>query len=434
MINGKQEDTRDLVRQTIFVVAILAALLLSSRFSRAQVQDLVEAPVDDHVENPVQDQANGDVQDQANGDVQTRTNGDIQDQLADQAQERNPIQKLPQVQIQPPTIKRPPLPKSDVALQWSVAAEKNHACQAIQDRDFYRPLVLGLQPGLFARPWQLQLRLSHKRRQDPPVEIYVESLERENGKRNILARRINLFDARRQGTHLLNFEFPFTGTVPAIGDYREISVAVSVYTAAHKKYSFVNNIYVLAKKDSLRVYDFNRSCVKSLPPMIMGDVIKAPPGGIYAQDVLHEDLIDVESGGIVTDMSRYLSVGYYVANNAEIAVTSGMPTFAYSFTPADTTIKNDRHELKTQVTFRFHENEVGYLVANHAQQRSPYQDLRFDVCGRLERMKPLWKWQEKILPSFGFLVLAANEEGRMNLMEEKLKQYPHYNTCKKEDL
>ena len=163
--------------------------------------------------------------------------------------------------------------------------------------------------------------------------------------------------------------------------------------------------------------------------MVTGEPVKSPAGGIYPQDILHEEFVDDEDSHIVNDMSRYLSVGYYVPNGRSVSITNGTPTFAYHFVPALQKTETRRRSLRTQHTFRIRQGEVGYLVAMPAQKMNPYQELRFDSCGRLDPLRSSWTWEEQIIPAFSLLILPEAEEGQFDLIEKKLNEYPKYNTC-----
>lgn len=321
-----------------------------------------------------------------------------------------------------------------IKLDWSVAGEEETACLPSSPTDFRRPMVVGLGKNLFRNTWQLHLRLENRDLRNPVETIFVDALEKETGKMSSFSSTASHSPHGSRALQQFSYSIPLEGSVPKVGDFREFSLAVRVFQKNGRRSEFVNSVYVLSNKDSLRIYDFNRSCLKSMPPMVISEGIKAPQGGIYPQDYVHEELLERIEGKMVTDMSRYLSVGYYVPGGTDVAVTNGTPTVAYNFYPADQRMELRRRQVKAQVTFRFYQDEIGYLVSKPAKKYSPYQVLRFDTCGRLQRVSKSWVWDEQVVSAFALVVLPAAQEGRFDVIEEKLKQYPTYNTCQKGDL
>lgn len=235
--------------------------------------------------------------------------------------------------------------------------------------------------------------------------------------------------SRHEGSDVFEFTLPLLRALPDGNQVQRTFVIVNLHsnrdiTTASTQVAIVNRL------TQIRSYNYNESCIKSLPPAIIRDKVVAPAVAFIPQDVQFDYDFTNEFELTSQHLSGVISLGYYRPVDSRDNWTVGQPSASTSLMSAQDYVSRRTTSTKVSHTFKIRPNTIGYIVANHAEHWVPFQDLYFSSCGQPAYESTEYKWESRILPAFSFLVTQPEYEGNYTHLEQRLNEYPSYNTCK----
>lgn len=309
-------------------------------------------------------------------------------------------------------------------LQFSaVSASPN--CQRVGKELWNMPAILGLSKS--EKSWKLRVKAPSLQAPDSYwlAELTLTDLFSQQKTLNFEKPKAT----RIENSDVFEFTIPLLRKLPDGNEIHRTFVVVNLHSnrnilTASTQVSIVNRL------SQIRAYNYSGSCIKSLPPAIIRDKVVAPAVAFIPQDVQFDYDFTNEFELSSQHLSGVISLGYYRPIDSRDNWTVGQPSASTSLMSAQDYVNRRTTSTKVSHTFKIRPNTIGYIVANHAEHWVPYQDLYFSSCGQPAYETTDFKWESRILPAFSFLVTQPENEGNYTYLEQRLNEYPSYNTCK----
>lgn len=239
---------------------------------------------------------------------------------------------------------------------------------------------------------------------------------------------IDLIDVKQAGSKLvLIFKAKLDREIRK-ADYEQLAL----YGTIHLDRDMIpikKQIHLVPEKSKIRVLNQTESCLKSIPPLLETDAYDAPLSSGYSSDVEFSKKHTYEPSWDQTKIKGLVELGYYRQDLGDERWTYANPTASIRFYSSSNYMDKMNKEYETHHTFRVYQGTVGYIVGNHLEKYTPYEDFGFDKCGYINESIEVGE-DISILLSYSPVVLDVQYKGNWNAIEYKMDQLPKINTCK----